>query len=450
MSFFDRLARRLLARRIRYGFYHWDAAQLRRHQQQRLAHLLGWVSRHSPYYQKLRADGWDGRLESLPVMRKPEFIEHWDEINTAGLRKAELVDFSIQMERAPQSVRAGRGGLYRGMYSVGLSSGTSGNKLATVLAPNERWQYGSLLFARSGIPDSVRNQRVLFALRVNNPAFMEARFLGATMLYVDYTQTPEALVRLINEKQLNVLAGPPSLLRMLSRLGGQIDHPIEALVSYAEVLDDATRQELTRVFQAPVAEIYQGAEGFIGSTCREGRLHVNEDILLLETVEAGDATGRARQVVVTDLYRQALPFLRYGLNDVIELSDSTAGGGAPCPCGSCFRVIERIHGRADDIFSLRGPGGAPRYLFPDYVTRSINQASEDILEFQAIQHRVEDIEIRLVLKPGADRAAIEAAIRGNLAYWAERAGGELGGLRFVETPPERNKNSQKLIRVVKK
>lgn len=450
MSFLDLLARRALAWRIRYGFYHWDAARLRSHQQQRLAHMLAWVSHHSPYYRDLRAQGWDGTLETLPVMRKTELVANFDRINSAGLRKADLVDFAIQNERAREGERARwgsrgqRGALYRGLYTVGLSSGTSGNKLVTVLSPGERWQYGSLLWARSGIPDGLKTQRVLFALRVNNPAFMEARMLGATMIYVDYTHTPEDLARLINEKQLNILAGPPSLLRMIGRLSERIDHPIDGVISYAEVLDDAARLELRHAFQAPVAEIYQGAEGFIGSTCREGRLHINEDVVLVEALEAGDTAGRARQVVVTDLYRKTLPFLRYGINDVIEIAET------PCPCGSCFRVIERIHGRADDIFLLKGAGDQPRYLFPDYVTRSINQASDDIAEFQAIQHSLEDIEVRLLVKPGANRASIEAAVRANLAYWAERAGGALGALRFSGAPPERNPNSQKLIRVVRK
>jgi hypothetical protein len=45
--------------------------------------------------------------------------------------------------------------LFAGRYSVGLSSGTSGNKGLTVLSPAEREAYGCLLFARNGIPDQI-------------------------------------------------------------------------------------------------------------------------------------------------------------------------------------------------------------------------------------------------------------------------------------------------------
>jgi putative adenylate-forming enzyme len=439
----DRAVRLALVHRLRRSFYGWDAAHLRRHQQQRLDELVAYVARRSPYYRTLRERGWDGSFERLPQLSKAEMIEHFDEINTAGLRQADLFEFAVRHERD------GSTGLFPGGYSVGLSSGTSGSRLPTVLGPSERRQYGSLLFARSGIPDSIRLPRVLFLLRVSNPAFLEARFLGVTIVYADYTHPVGELTRLINDNRLNVLAGPPSMLRLIASERNQIDHPIEALISYAEVLDDQSRGQLERDFEAPLAQVYQGAEGFIASTCRAGSLHVNEDVVHVEAEGTDDALGDARRVVVTDLYRRVQPFLRYQLNDVLELD------AGPCACGSVFRLVKRIHGRADDIFVLRStaagpetvPGAALRHLFPDYVTRSINQASESIVEFQAIQHSPDRIEIRLQLAPGADRPAIEAAIRANLAFWAGRVGGRLGDVEFPHTAPERNPRSLKLIRV---
>ena len=440
----DRALRFALVRRIHEAFYGWDVAHLRHHQQGRLDEMLAYVARHSPYYRAVREQGWDGSFERLPQLSKSEMLAHFDEINTVGLRQAELFEFAVQQERGEQA------GLYRGRYSVGLSSGTSGSRLPTVLTPSERRKYGSLLFARSGIPESVRRPRVLFSLRVNNPAFMEARFLGVTIVYTDYTHPIEALVRLVNKERLNVLAGPPSLLRLIARQRHDIDHPVEALISYAEVLDDLSRQQLEQDFSAPLAQIYQGAEGFIASTCRAGNLHLNEDVVYVEALETADSLNNAKRLVVTDLYRRALPFLRYQINDIVEIDTG------PCACGSVFRLVRRIHGRADDIFHLRSDSrdaatvGELRYLFPDYVTRAINQASEAILEFQAIQHSPDEMEIRLQLKPGADRPQIETAIRANLAYWAQKVGGRLGELLFSETPPERNPNSLKLIRVVRR
>lgn len=435
----DKLARFLLVRKIHQSFYTWDAEYLHRHQQQRLADLMRFVSRHSPYYRALRESCWDGSFESLPQLSKSEMVANFDRINTAQLHKDELFEFALKRERGDQT------SLYRGKYTVGLSSGTSGIRLPTILNPAERWQYGSLLFARSGIPKQVHSPRVLFALRVNNPAFMEVRFLGVTIFHTDYTRPIEDIVKIINEKRLNVLAGPPSLLMLIARQRQSIQHPVEALISYAEVLDDHTKQQLQEAFNTPVAQIYQGAEGFIASTCREGHMHINEDVVYVEAFENGDTLADARRLVVTDLHRKTLPFLRYQLNDIVELDSK------PCTCGSAFRQVKRIHGRADDIFYLQSAvGNEIRYLFPDYVTRSINQASEEIIEFQAIQHSMDSIEIRLQLNPNAERKRIERIIQANLEYWAQRVAGRLGKVEFSEALPERNPQSLKLIRVVRR
>ena len=430
------LTRLRIVRGLRRQFYEWDIGTLHQHQAERVSHILAHARAHSPYYRRMLSA--PATLDAVPKMDKAQMMAHFDAINTAGLRKEDLIRFRIEQERE------GRLDLYRGKFSVGLSSGTSGSRGLTVLSEAERQLYGCLLWARSGIPEEVRRYRVLFALRTNNPSFMEPRSFGVKLVYVDYTHPPEELVRLINEKKLNILAGPPSLLVTIARCRETISHRLDALVSYAEVLDEATRAYLERTLDAPVVQIYQGAEGFIGSTCREGTLHLNEDTILVEQADECDTTGQAQRVIVTDLYRTTLPVIRYELDDVLELDPE------PCACGSSFRVIKVIHGRADDIFLLNGAGGETCYLFPDYVRRAINQASEGILEYQAIQHAPDAIEIRLVLEPGVERQTIEGAILGNLAWRVQTVGGRLGAVHFSDKPPERNPRSHKLIRVVRR
>lgn len=423
------------ARYLQYRSDHWSEERLRRHQHRRVARLLDYVRRASPYYRGLLPAGRVA-LDAVPPMTKAVMMEHFDEINTAGLRRDDLVEFRIGQERL------GRTDLYPGGYSVGLSSGTSGNKVLTVLSPRERAWYSALLWARSGVPRDLRQPRVLFALRTNNPAFTAVRGLGVALWYVDYFVPVRDLVGLINRERLNVLAGPPSLLVLLAAERRAITSPLAAVVSYAEELDQPTRERLGEVFEAPVVEIYQGAEGMLGFTCPRGSLHLSEDLTLVELAPAGDEVGDARRVIVTDLYRRTQPFLRYELNDLLEI------GGRDCACGSAFRRIIRLHGRADSIFLLPGVAGGRVRLMPDYVRRSINQASPDVLEYQAIQHGLEDIELRLALAEGADRRAIEEKITANLAFWAGRAGGRVAGLRFSDARPVRDPVTRKLVRVV--
>lgn len=407
-----------LVHRLNKQFYGWDASTLKKHQAQRVSQILSYALRHSPYYQRILAGQHDPLLASIPLMDKEKMMSNFDELNTAGLKKGGLLEFLGRQQPGATP------GLYDGRFSVGLSSGTSGNKGLTVLSREERELYSCLLWARNGVPRMVKSHRVLFAIRTNNPAYMEIRSFGVKLVYVDYTRPPAALVRLINEKKLNILAGPPSLLALLSTHRDLLKHQIEAVISYAEVLDIKLKASLEKSFGAPVAQIYQGAEGFIGSTCRNGSLHLNEDTILVEEHDAGDTLGGAKKVVLTDLYRTTQPIIRYSLNDILELDP----GG--CACGSCFRAIKKIHGRADDIFHLAGPDGQIRYLFPDYVQRSIIRASDDILEYQAIQHTIDSIEIRLSLSPGANLVEIQEAIYQNLQGWAGKVGGSLGRVGY--------------------
>ncbi|MFU8840839.1 MAG: hypothetical protein ACNA8R_08950 [Nitriliruptoraceae bacterium] len=428
------VARQAVGRYLRWRFLHLDADRLAAHQQRRLARQLAYVRRHSPYYAELLPAG-PLRLEDVPTIDKAEMMRSFDRICTAGLDRDELVAFRIDQERR------GSTELYRGRYSVGLSSGTSGNKVLTVLNRRERARYATLLWARSGIPHELTHPRVLFCLRTNNPAFTAITAFGVELVYVDYLTAVEELLRLITAHRLDVLAGPPSVLSLLAEEADRIPHPIAAVLSYAEELDPNMRVRLAHTFQAPVVELYQGAEGMLAFTCPAGTLHLNEDVTLVELGEAVDVDGTVRRAIVTDLYRRTQPFLRYQLGDLIEVDP------APCACGSAFRRLKRVHGRADAVLALATPGGGAVRLLPDHVRRSINQASDDVLEYQVIQRAVDDLELRLRLSDGADRAGIEAAITANLARWAGKAGGLLPTLRFTDTPPERHPTSHKLIRV---
>jgi putative adenylate-forming enzyme len=361
-------------------------------------------------------------------------MAEFNRINTRGLDRDQLVAAKLKQEARAET------GLFAGEFSLGLSSGTSGNKTLTVLDRTERARYGCLLFSRLTLPRHAP-RRVLFALRTNNPAYLTVSVFGIRIVYTDYTPSLDTLLRTINDERLNILCGPPTLLSLLAEHRDEIRHSIDTLFSYAEVLSAPHRARLQRAFCCPVNEIYQGAEGFLAASCRAGRLHLNEDTVLIEAPAHPEAPGAPSNVIVTDLYRTTQPFIRYRMNDLLEF-DRT-----PCPCGSSFRTIARIHGRRDDVFLLRGNDGSTRHLFPDYVRRCINQASPDIREFQAIQHAVDHIEIRLQVSPGANLAAIQDRIVRNLERRAARLQAEPGSVTFSDRSPERNPRSRKLIRV---
>lgn len=441
------LAKLLLIRRLRQQMYGLDRVGLQRLQHKLCAETVRHAVTHSPFFRR-HYQGCDlADFEELPLVDKAVMMASFSDYNSAGLDREALLAFAIDSEH-----RAGMG-LYQGRWSVGLSSGTSGNKGLVLLSPDERDRYGCLIAARHGLPPSVKQFRVLFALRINNPSFENLNRFGLRIVYTDYNRPIEDVIAVVNTQRLNVLAGPPSFLALIGDQAARLDHAIEAVVCYAEVLQPEVRARLEKTLAAPVVEIYQGSEGFIAATCRQGRLHLMEDVVRVEVLPlagegavasaSGTAQGTGR-IVITDMHRRSQPILRYQLNDVIEVGESD------CGCGSAFRVVQKIHGRMDDVLTFVDGRGHRRWLFPDVASRAVILASDEVEEYQIVQHALDHLEIRLQLRDGADHTGIEAAVARLLRQRLRDAGVDDPGhprLEFVLRAPEKNAVSGKLIRV---
>jgi phenylacetate-CoA ligase len=340
------------------------------------------------------------------------------------------------------------GRLFRGQYNVELSSGTSGAKGIHVYSRQERSYYGAMIAARNGIPWDVFPLRVVLILRVDSPAFQAINTRGITLSHLSLSTPIPDMVRALNETAPNVLAGQPWVLRQLAReqCVGRLQLRLGALVPVAEVLEPDVREEIAAAFGAPIRELYQASEGLIACSCLAGRLHINEDFVAVQLDSNEAPLGPqepARRMVVTNLYRRAQPILRYELNDMIELDPS------PCPCGSAFRVIRRIHGRTDDLLYGRDRAGRPRPIFPDYFLRFIIRATEAVEEYQVVQTEPLRLRVRLLIRKGADPQVAVAAVRTNLVRMYDEHGCDPPKIEFAFGPPELHTESRKLRRVIR-
>jgi phenylacetate-coenzyme A ligase PaaK-like adenylate-forming protein len=75
---------------------------------------------------------------------------------------------------------------------------------------------------------------------------------------------------------------------------------------------------------------------------------VSEDQVIIEPVDetgAPVAPGqRSSGIYFTNLYNKAQPIIRYYIDDVFEMDDE------PCGCGSFYRKVRQVHGRAFEKF----------------------------------------------------------------------------------------------------
>jgi phenylacetate-CoA ligase len=96
-----------------------------------------------------------------------------------------------------------------------------------------------------------------------------------------------------------------------------------------------------------------GGPGFSGECepVKQG-MHIAEDLYVWEILDplTGEpaAEGETGELIVTPLWKEALPVLRYRTRDLTSVTT------APCACGRTTARMTRVKGRTDDMLIIRG------------------------------------------------------------------------------------------------
>lgn len=356
----------------------------------------------SPFYRKLLATNPD--FFSLPLMGKATFMEHFDAINTRGLKLRKCMEIALRSEASRDFSPMVNG------VSVGLSTGTSGNRGLFLVSESERARWVALILDRvTGF--SFRKRRVAFFLRANNNLYQSVRSGLLQFAYYDLFQPMEISLAALARQQPHILAAQPSVLCLIAEAiqNKELHIAPEKVISVADVLSPEDRKFLEEVFKQKIHQVYQCTEGFLAASCRFGTLHFNEDFLLIEKKFINPEQTKFHPVI-SDLLRSTQPVVRYELNDIVCI-------GEACPCGSPFTAIESIEGRSDDILRFPGPENQERALFPDLFRKCIVLSDEKIQDYCLIQRDFCTLEL-YVKSPDPDSfcrvsQAIQEELQGN-------------------------------------
>ena len=170
----------------------------------------------------------------------------------------------------------------------------------------------------------------------------------------------ERQVRLLSEWGATVLAGTPSyalhLADVAERMGMDLRRDFKLRVSChtAEPMTEAARRALEARWGVKAFDNFGSVEtGAPSFECAaQHGYHINEDAYLFEVLDretfAPVAPGGDGVVVVTSLFKEAAPVIRYNLEDISSISDE------PCPCGRTFKRLMKIKGRANEMLKVRG------------------------------------------------------------------------------------------------
>jgi putative adenylate-forming enzyme len=363
--------------------------KLKAYQSKRLNKHLRFLKRYSPFYKNKL--GRAPSLSDCPIIEKEDMMTNFNSINTANLTLDEVVSLALKSEESRDFSPM------LGDISVGLSSGTSGHRGVFLANSKERSVWAGSILAKC-LPDSLlKPHKIALFLRANNQLYETLDSNHISFSFFDiYHDMPRNIER-FNTLKPDILTAPPSVLSELAdaQLDGRlIGDSLRVIYSSAEVMEDDIRQKIKSAFKCPVREIYQCTEGFLGTSCEYGTLHLNEEYLIIEEQKIDDIRFHP---IITDLKRKTQPIVRYLLNDILHRKK------APCLCGSPYLAIERIEGRADDV--IRFPSQIQQKeitVYPDMLRRMIIKAEVNILDYRIVQTDTYTLKIDIQINGNTD------------------------------------------------
>lgn len=308
-----------------------DEEQLQRIQDKRLPEVMRGVSGSSFYRERLAEAGpvtSVADLDRMPVITKRDLRAAYP----FGLLAVERTRLATYHE----------------------SSGTSGKPTSSFFTAAD-WLDVVDRFTRSSIELSPRDTmlvRTPYAmLPTGHQAHQGALYKGATVIPADNRSlivTHSRVVQLLHELDVTVTWCLPTeclLWAAAAREAGlrpDKDFPsLRGFMAVGEPLSAARRRRIEQLWgEVPVVQDYGSTEtGSLAGECRAGQLHLWADRFIPQVYDP--ATGRSSrtgtgELTITTLYREAMPLVRYNLEDYVRISDPD------CSCGWQLPVLEVI------------------------------------------------------------------------------------------------------------
>ncbi len=306
----------------------WSSAdELRALQEAQLPETLSWAAR-SPFYRYRLAAGHE--LSELPLTTKQDLRDNYP----YGM-------LAVERER---------------LATYHESSGTAGMPTPSYYTADD-WVDLAERYARKWVGISSNDTflvRTPYALMITGHlAHAAARLHGATVVPGDNRSLAmpySRVIRVLHDLGVTLTWSMPTetlLWAAAARAAGHdpsTDFPaLRALFVGGEPLSDARRKRISEIWGVPVVEEYGSTEtGSLAGECQHGRMHLWADRAIFEVYdpETGELTADGTgQLVVTPLFREAMPLLRYNLEDNVEVSLDE------CPCGWRLPSV-RVLGRS--------------------------------------------------------------------------------------------------------
>ena len=368
--------------------------ELRRYQDQQLRKIVHFADTVPLYHEKFKKSGVSlgditgiADIQKLPIVSKEDFKKYYpDGIIPSDRKKSQYVEIATSGTTGKSLA------LYVDMFDIVM--GLFGY-LRTVKEYGLNWRKSRLTIIGDFAPHTAESGYIQRGL---SPRF-NTNFLFKNIQWLNTNDEPKKIIQKINQFQPEFIGGYVGMLGHLALLKeqgmGKAIAP-QVIAATGSVLDYSLREFIETTFNAHVFEVYGATEtGPVAFECKQGGYHIFSDLLFLEVVKNNRivAPGEAGHVIVTKLYGEGTPIIRYNaINDIVSLHSKK------CSCSMVGDLLEKIYGRDDLALFL--PGG--RVLLPSSFSEIYSKVlyglkTTKLKETMIIQHSLENIEIQVVI-----------------------------------------------------
>jgi len=209
---------------------------------------------------------------------------------------------------------------------------------------------------------------------------------GATLVpFTAQTFLMDNAIKLMNNVRPSGILAAPALFLMMDRRAAELGIDmkkigIRTVILGGESWSNTYREKMEREWGAKFYDVYGLVEiGHpFGECFEQSGMHCWEDLFFTEIVDPETekvlGPGEPGEIILTSLWRDAMPLLRYRTGDVAQWLEDK-----PCGCGRTLAKISRIKGRTGHMVKA---GGAK--IFPVDVEEVIQKFPELTGEYQIV------------------------------------------------------------------
>ena len=319
---------------------HWNRDKLKDYQNKKLRKIVKYAYENSPFYhRKFRQVGISPEeirtvedLNKLPIIRKDELRKNLSEVVSRKFNIANL------------KVLRTSGSTGRPLHVYVTEAENEFRKAkhlrANMSCGQKPWDKWVTITSPLHFAETTRLQRLLGFYAVTPVSVFED--IATQILKIENLE-PDVLDGYSNSLLL--------LAKEAQKRGLGTMRP-KFLVSGAELIDIPSRNFIEEVFEAPLYDQYATVElERMAWQCPEKtEYHIDADSIIMQFIdEDGEEVtpGEEGEIVCTSLFNYAMPFIRYALDDIGLLSETSE-----CPCGRTFPLMKVMEGRKNSLLAF--------------------------------------------------------------------------------------------------